>query len=92
MIGRDVHFSLPAYPTQRVIDPTGAGDSFAGGLMGYIAGQGSTSTSDIKKGMIFGTAIASTTCEGFGVEATSRLDRPAIDRRYEALRKLTALD
>ncbi len=85
-------FFAPAYPLPDVIDPTGAGDSFAGGLMGYLAGLGSTGTSDIKKGMIFGTAIASTTCEGFGVEATSGLDRPAIDRRYEALRRLTALD
>jgi len=84
-------FFAPAFPLRDVIDPTGAGDSFAGGLMGYLAGQGSTATEDIKRGMLYGTAIASNTCEDFGVDRIKAIDRAGIDERLGALRSLVTV-
>ena len=85
-------FFSPAIPLEEVIDPTGAGDSFAGGLAGYLAGEGSTSVSAIKKGMIFGTAAASATCEGFGTEKTAALTKDEVLNRYYMLLNLVNTD
>ncbi len=77
-------FFAPAMPLPDVIDPTGAGDTFAGGLMGYMAGCGDSSLNAIKKGMIYGAACASATVEGFGVEKLATLNRRDFDSRYRA--------
>jgi sugar/nucleoside kinase (ribokinase family) len=85
-------FFAPAFPLEEVVDPTGAGDSFAGGLLGLLASEGKTGFAALKRGMLSGTAIASATCEAFGVERTARLTRAEIDDRVAALTAMTALD
>ncbi len=69
LLGKDVHFSLPAYPIEDVVDPTGAGDSFAGGFMGCIASSGNVQPSTLRQAMLYGTVSASWCVQGFGVEA-----------------------
>jgi sugar/nucleoside kinase (ribokinase family) len=81
-------FFAPALPLPEVLDPTGAGDTFAGGLMGYLAGKSDTSPSTIKYGMIYGAALASMTVEGFGVDPLAKSSRKEIDLRYQTLREL----
>jgi sugar/nucleoside kinase (ribokinase family) len=76
-------FVLPAFPADKVLDPTGAGDSFAGGMMGYLSTQGTFSLSTLKRAMAFGTVVASYTIADFslgGLQSTSRDD---IDDRYQ---------
>ena len=85
LIGNDVHFSIPAYPVDEVLDPTGAGDCFAGGFMGYLAAEGRASPATLRKAMLMGTCTASYCVEGFGVEALARLDRDSIPERYDQL-------
>ncbi len=84
-------FFTPAMPLREVVDPTGAGDSFAGGLMGHLAGAGSVDPTDIRRGMVFGAAVASTCVEGFGVEGIAAAGRRAIDERFAALRRLVEI-
>jgi len=79
---RDV-FTLPAYPAEKVIDPTGAGDSFAGGMMGYLATQNSLSPATIKRALAFGTVVASYTIADFSLGALRNLTREQIDDRYQ---------
>jgi sugar/nucleoside kinase (ribokinase family) len=83
---RDV-FVLPAYPADKIIDPTGAGDSFAGGMMGYLATQGSFSPSTIKRAMAFGTVVASHTIADFSLGGLQAIDRDAIDERYNQFKQ-----
>ena len=66
-------FSLPAYPVEKVIDPTGAGDTFAGGFMGYLAKVGKVNSLTIKKALAYGTVAASFNVEDFGLFRTSKL-------------------
>ncbi|MCP4606287.1 MAG: sugar kinase [Proteobacteria bacterium] len=84
-------FFVPAIPLPEVIDPTGAGDTFAGGLMGYLAGCGETDSTAIKKGMIYGAACASATVEGFGVEKLAALERRDLETKYKTLRDLVSV-
>jgi sugar/nucleoside kinase (ribokinase family) len=90
----DRFFSLPAYPLETVRDPTGAGDSFAGGFMGYLASRGRDAADDeeeLRRAMTYGTVLASFNVEEFGTDRVRRLDRAEIDRRYEDLRRMTQL-
>lgn len=75
-------FVLPAYPAEQVIDPTGAGDSFAGDMMGYLATQGSFSPSTLKRALAFGTVVASYTISDFSLAGLKRLTRDDIDDRW----------
>jgi cytidine kinase len=76
-------FVLPAVPADKVVDPTGAGDSFAGGMMGYLATQGgSTSASTIKRALAFGTVVASYTIGDFSLGALKAISREDIDDRW----------
>jgi sugar/nucleoside kinase (ribokinase family) len=79
------HYALPAYPTENVIDPTGAGDSFAGGFMGYLAGCDTLSLWNMKRAVAYGTVTASLTVEGFGVDRLANADRATVDRRFHEL-------
>ena len=88
----DGMFFAPAFPLPEVVDPTGAGDSFAGGLLGYLASAGATDFVALKRGMLYGAAIASATCEAFGVEALASLSQAEIVARLTSLRALTALE
>jgi sugar/nucleoside kinase (ribokinase family) len=84
---RDFIFSLPAYPTEKVIDPTGAGDTFAGGLIGYLAKAKRLDASTIKKALAYGTVAASFNIEGFGVERTARLKIADLEKRLDSFKK-----
>lgn len=75
-------FVLPAFPADRVIDPTGAGDSFAGGMMGYLATQGNFTPSTIKRALAFGTVVASYTIADFSLAGLQGTDREQIDERW----------
>jgi sugar/nucleoside kinase (ribokinase family) len=75
-------FVLPAFPADRVVDPTGAGDSFAGGMMGYLATQGNFSPSTIKRALAFGTVVASYTIADFSLAGLQKTDRDQIDERW----------
>ncbi len=74
-------FSLPAYPVEKVIDPTGAGDTFAGGFMGYLAKSGKINSAVIKKALAYGTVAASFNVEDFGLYRTSKLVPQDLQRR-----------
>jgi len=82
-------FICPAYPLQAVEDPTGAGDSFIGGMMGYLAGAKGAIDANIRRAMVHGSVTASFCCEGFGLNATTKTKRAAINQRVKELEKLT---
>jgi sugar/nucleoside kinase (ribokinase family) len=81
-------FVLPAYPATIVKDPTGAGDSFAGGFMGYLAGQNKTDFATLKKAVAYGTVVASFTIADFSLKGLAKTTRRNIDSRLNTLRKL----
>ena len=81
-------YVLPAYPTEQVIDPTGAGDSFAGGMMGYLAEQDNFEPETLKTAMAYGTLVASFNVEGFGLERMKQITREEIENRMTAYRKM----
>jgi cytidine kinase len=81
-------YVLPAFPTERVIDPTGAGDSFAGGLMGYLASRGDFEPKTLKEAMAYGILVASYTVEDFSLDRLQGISRPDLDRRMEQYRKM----
>jgi sugar/nucleoside kinase (ribokinase family) len=86
-------FSLPAYPLETVIDPTGAGDAFAGGFLGYLDAQGGAADdASLRRAMTYGSTVASFWVEEFGCGRAERLTREEIDERYEAFRRMTAID
>jgi sugar/nucleoside kinase (ribokinase family) len=82
-------FILPAYPATIVKDPTGAGDSFAGGFMGYLAGQNKTDFATLKKAAAYGTVVASFTISDFSLKGLTKITKRNIDNRLNILRKLT---
>ena len=85
-------FRAPALPLDEVRDPTGAGDSFAGGFMGYIASQGEVNRRVLKHAMFYGSVMGSFSVERFGTERLQSLTRDEIDERFEVFRELTHLD
>ncbi|MBN1282724.1 MAG: sugar kinase [Proteobacteria bacterium] len=84
----DMVFFAPALPLPEVRDPTGAGDTFAGGFMGYIARMGSTSDDDLKRAAVLGSVMASFQVEDFGLDRLRRLARPEIEERFLAFCRL----
>ena len=91
LITNESFFALPAYPLESVIDPTGAGDTFAGGFVGYIAAHPEEQLSDelLRRAMAHGTALASFNVEEFGTERIERLTGEEIAARVEELREFT---
>jgi sugar/nucleoside kinase (ribokinase family) len=90
MYGKDgASFHLPGYPTGRVKDPTGAGDSFAGALMGYLAEQEKTDNETLRAAIAYGTVVASFTVEDFSTQRLASLTKANIDERFETIRKIT---
>ncbi len=83
-------FILPAYPATEVKDPTGAGDSFAGGFMGYLSQSGKTDFATLKTAVAYGTVAASFTIAGFSLNGLTAIDKTKIDDRFETLRKCTS--
>ncbi|HXG32286.1 MAG TPA: PfkB family carbohydrate kinase [Bryobacteraceae bacterium] len=92
---RDAHFSLPGYLLDHVVDPTGAGDAFAGGFLGYLAEQGADPASGnldarlLRNAVVYGSVLGSFCCERFGVERFRTLTRAEIDARYQEFKSLT---
>src|SRR5437588_1727595 len=87
----DEVYVMPAYPTEEVIDPTGAGDSFAGGILGFLAAEGGGGPERLREAMAYGTVIASLTVEGFGLDRLKRADRGDVEARlakYRAMRSV----
>ena len=85
-------FRAPALPIEEVKDPTGAGDSFAGGFMGYIASQGEINREVLKRGLFYGGVMGSFAVERFGTERLQNLTRGEIDARFQIFRELTHLE
>jgi sugar/nucleoside kinase (ribokinase family) len=83
-------FVVPGYPTVEVVDPTGAGDSFAGGLMGSLFTDLTPHPGRLRRAMAYGTVIASLTVEGFGLDRLKRTSRAEIDARLEEYRRMLA--
>ena len=78
-------FSFPAYPVEKVVDPTGAGDTFAGGLMGYLSRAKTLNRKSLKEAVIYATTLASFNVEGFGMACTAPLTMADVNRRKRAL-------
>jgi cytidine kinase len=87
MVTQKDTFVLPAYPAEQVVDPTGAGDSFAGGMMGYLATQGSFSASTLKRALAFGTVMASFTISDYSLDGLKSATRAAIDQRWHEFKQ-----
>jgi len=86
--GDDDIFSAPAYPLDEVRDPTGAGDSFAGALVGHLASAGRVDGDLLRQAIIYGSAVASYCVEGIAVERLESVPRNAVDERYDRFRRL----
>jgi len=82
-------FATPAYPLEEVFDPTGAGDSFAGGLMGHLARSGDGSDGGLRRAIVYGSVVASFTVEDFGVKRLASVSLPEIEERYRRFVQLT---
>jgi len=92
MFNEKTVFAAPAYPLEAVFDPTGAGDSFAGGFMGYLTRSGDLSEAGIRRAVIFGSVMASFNVESFSLDRLRRLTRREIDDRYREFGRLTSFE
>ena len=91
LFGQDLHFALPAYPVENVVDPTGAGDSFAGGFMGYVAAVDNVEPKTLRRAMLYGTVTASFCVEGFSIDQLVSHNRGAVEARYNELSSIVTL-
>ncbi|MBI1735994.1 MAG: bifunctional hydroxymethylpyrimidine kinase/phosphomethylpyrimidine kinase [Candidatus Rokubacteria bacterium] len=92
MVSNGAFFVIPAFPLESVYDPTGAGDTFAGGFMGYLAGQGDVTGGALRRAMVYGSVMASFTVEDFSLNRLARLRREELDERYRAFHDLVRLE
>jgi sugar/nucleoside kinase (ribokinase family) len=90
MFTADTVFAAPAWPLEEVFDPTGAGDTFAGGFMGYLANTGDLSEEGIRQALVFGSVMASFNVEDFSLNRMKRLTYPEIEARYRSFKGLTS--
>jgi len=88
LVTPDEFFAVPAYPSVDVNDPTGAGDSFAGGMMGHLAQVDDVCVTELKRALIYGTIVASINVEGFSLDRFKTISHDDIERRYEAFRNM----
>jgi sugar/nucleoside kinase (ribokinase family) len=91
VFARDFVFSVPGRPSENVVDPTGAGDTFAGGFLGYLDKMGRAARADIRRAAVFGSVLASFAIEDFGIERLKTLKKKDIDARYREFRRLVSL-
>jgi sugar/nucleoside kinase (ribokinase family) len=89
---KDAYFAMPAYPLESVFDPTGAGDTFAGGFMGYLASQETIDDAALRRAMVFGSVMASFNVEEFGTERVARLTPEEINERFKTFKQITHFD
>ena len=92
MFGEEGSFSAPAMPLETVVDPTGAGDTFAGGFLGYLASTGQMGDGALRRAVVMGSTMASFCVEAFSLDRLLKLTRPEIDERYRAFEKLTRFE
>jgi sugar/nucleoside kinase (ribokinase family) len=92
MFTKDTVFFAPAYPLEQVFDPTGAGDSFAGGFIGYLAQTGDLSEGNMRRAVVYGSAMGSFAVEQFSNARLLELTRADLDRRVEEFRRLVAFE
>jgi sugar/nucleoside kinase (ribokinase family) len=92
MFTKDSYFAIPAYPLESVFDPTGAGDTFAGGFMGYLASHESVDDETLRRAVIFGSVMASFNVEEFGTERVRRLTHEEINSRFRDFKRMTHFD
>jgi len=90
LFGEDFVFSVPAYPSENVVDPTGAGDSFAGGFLGYLDSVGSLKNADFRRAAVYGSVMASFVIEDFGIERLKTLSEKDIKKRYNDFEDLVS--
>jgi len=90
MFTAETVFAAPAWPLEEVFDPTGAGDTFAGGFMGYLANTGDLSEEGIRQALVFGSVMASFNVEDFSLDRMKRLTYPEIEARYRSFKGLTS--
>jgi len=88
LVDKDTTFKVPAYPLQEVFDPTGAGDAFAGGFMAHVARTGDLSFSNLRRAMVYGSAMGSLAVEAFGVQRLEQVSLPEVRGRVRAFRDL----
>ena len=89
MFTKDTYFAIPAYPLEAVFDPTGAGDTFAGGFMGYLSSHDLADEETMRRAIIFGSVMASFNVEEFGTERVQRLTNDEINRRFREFKRMT---
>ena len=89
LIERERTFYVPAFPLEEVFDPTGAGDAFAGGFMGYLARVGSTDPAQMRRAMVYGSAMGGFAVQGFGIRGFESIDYDAVQKRVGAFVELT---
>ena len=92
MVNGGRFFFTPAYPLESVFDPTGAGDTFAGGLMGYLARQGQTDEATLRRAIVYGSVMASFAVEDFSLERLKRLKESEIGARFESFQELVSFE
>jgi sugar/nucleoside kinase (ribokinase family) len=92
MITKDAVFAAPAYPLEAVFDPTGAGDTFAGGFLGYLASRAEISDAEIRRAIVFGSVLASFTVEKFSLDRLREITIADVQERYQDFRALTHFD
>ncbi len=88
VFGRDLLFGVLAHPCAHVIDPTGAGDSFAGGFLGYLDRAGRFATPEVRRAAVYGSVLASFAIEDFGIDRFRTLDRAAVEGRFREFKRL----
>jgi sugar/nucleoside kinase (ribokinase family) len=92
MFTRDTIFFAPAYPLESVFDPTGAGDSFAGGFIGWLAATDDLSEANMRRAVVYGSAMGSFAVERFSVERFRDLTSEEIEERVKAFREMTVFE
>lgn len=92
LFNREVVFFAPGFPLEVIFDPTGAGDAFAGGFMGYLARVGETDPAHLRRAMIYGSALGSFAVERFGIDRLREIDREEIEQRVRIFREMTSFE
>ncbi|HEX8252536.1 MAG TPA: PfkB family carbohydrate kinase [Thermoanaerobaculia bacterium] len=92
MVRKDAIFAAPAYPLENVFDPTGAGDTFAGGFLGYLASRSEVTDHELRRAIVFGSVLASFTVEKFSLDRLREITVADIHQRYQDFRALTHFD
>ena len=92
LLGKDSFFTVPAFPVQVVKDPTGAGDSFAGGFVGYLAREKNMGKATLRKAVVFGSVVASFNVEDFSFNRLKKLTDGDMQQRYDKMKEMTQID